>query len=327
MNRRDTLLGLLALGAGPLAARAQPAAKPARIIIPILGPPPASPPAVSPYLDAFKRGLGALGHIEGKTFVVERHWTLAKGEDLAKELAALKPTVILATGELSARAAQQAAPTVPIVLGYSGDPVAGGFAKSLARPGGNVTGIATLNEDTSPKLLELALAVVPEPRRVAVLANPTVPSYTSVLKNLQNAARQAKVDLLLIEARDAAEIDGGFARIAREKLRAVVVLGDPLVFQERRPIADLALKHQVASVYPAKEHVEAGGLISYGVNIVDGFRRAAGYVDKILKGAKPGDLPIQQAPTLELVINLKTARSLGLSIPQSVLLRADRVIE
>jgi putative ABC transport system substrate-binding protein len=259
--------------------------------------------------------------------VIERHWTLGKGTVLVKELAALRPAVILASGEPSARAAQQAAPSVPIVLGYSGDPVAGGFARSLARPGGNVTGVATLNEDTSPKLLELALTVVPGPRRVAVLANPTVPSYASVLKNLQNAARQAKVDLLLAEVRDAAQIEGGFARIAQEKLRAVVVLGDPLVFQERRPIADLALKHQVASVYPAKEHVEAGGLISYGVNIADGFRRAAGFVDKILKGAKPGDLPIQQATTLELVINLKTAKALGITIPQSLLLRADRVIE
>jgi putative ABC transport system substrate-binding protein len=330
MKRRDTLLGLLALGAAPLAARAQPAAKPARIVILVWGPTPASPPAVSPYLDAFKRGLQALGHIEGKTFVIERRWTLAKAEnlpDLANELAALKPDVVLASGEPSARAAQQAAPAVPVVLGYSGDPVAGGFAKSLARPGGKVTGVATLNEDTSPKLLELALTVVPLPRRMAVLANPTVPSYASVRKNLEDAARQARVDLLSIEVRNAAEIDSGFARIAREKLRAVVVLGDPLVFQQRQQIGDLALKYGVASVYPAKEHVLAGGLISYGVNIVDGFRRAAAHVDKILKGAKPGDLPIEQATTLELVINLKTAKALGLTIPQSLLLRADRVIE
>lgn len=331
MNRRNTLLGLLALWAGPLTARAQPAAKPARIIFLIWGPTPASPPPTrGPYLDAFREGLRDLTYIEGKTFVVELHWTLGQAGNLpglAKELAALRPDVILATGEPSARAAQQAAPTVPIVLGYSGDPVAAGFAKTLARPGGNVTGIATLNEDTSPKLLELALAVVPEPRRVAVLANPTVPSYASVLKNLQNAARQVKVDLLLVVARDAAEIDHGFARIAQEKLRAVVVLGDPLVFQQRKQIADLALRHGVASVYPAKEHAEAGGLISYGVNIVDGFRRAAGFVDKILKGAKPGELPIQRATTLELVINLKAAKALGIAVSPSLRLRADRVIE
>ena len=326
MNRRDTLLGLLALGAGPLAARAQPAAKPARIIWLLLGPRPASTPLLNSYLDPFKQGMRELGYIEGETFVFEPRWTLGKVEELAKELAAFKPDVIL-TAEGIVRAAQQAAPTVPIVLIYSGDPVASGFAKSLARPGGNVTGLATLNQDTSPKLLELLLAVVPKPRGVAVLANPSVPSYAAVLKNLQNAARQAKVELLPIEVRNATEIDSGFARLAREKVRAVVVLGDSLIYAQRRQIADLALKYEVASVYPAKEHVLAGGLMSYGVNLLDNFRRAAAFVDKILKGAKPGDLPIEQATTLELVINLKTAKSLGLTIPPSVLLRADQVIE
>lgn len=162
---------------------------------------------------------------------------------------------------------------------------------------------------------------------MAVLANPVVPSYATTLKNLQSAARQLKLDLVLIEVRNAGEIDGAFAQMAREKVRAVVVLGDSLIFGQRQRIADLALKHGTASVYPAREHVIAGGLISYGANIADNFRRAAAYVDKILKGAKPGDLPIQQATTLELVINLKTAKSLGITVPQSILLRADQVIE
>jgi len=329
MKRRGALGMLAALAAAPL-ARAQSPARPPRIVILTWGPRPAVLPAASPFFHAFQQGMREAGHVEGKAFVVERHWTLGKAEnlpDLERELAALRPAVILATGELSARAARQAAPGIPIVLAYSGDPVAGGFAKSLARPGGDVTGMATLNEDTSPKLLELALAVVPGLARVAVLANPGVPSYASVLKNLQDAARQAKADLALVQARDAAQIDEGFARLGREKLRAVVVLGDPLIFQQRQQIADLALKHGVASVYPAKEHVLAGGLMSYGVSIVAMFRQAASHVDKILKGAKPGDLPIQQATTLELVISLKTARSLGLAIPQSVLLRASEVIE
>ena len=326
MNRRATLLGLLSLGASPLAARTQPAAKPTRIDFLLLGRAPASLPALTTrFLDAFKQGMRELGHIEGKTFVVEPRWSLGNVEDVARELAVFKPDLIL-TNEIIARAARQAAPTVPIVLVW-GDPVAGGLAKSLARPGGNVTGMATLNQDTSPKLLELLLAVVPGPSRVAVLANPTFPSYAAGLKNLQNAARQLKVDLLPIEARNAGEIDSGFARIAREKVRAVVVLGDPLIFAQRIQIADLALKYGVASVYPVKEHVDAGGLMSYGVNLADNFRRAAAYVDKIFKGEKPGDLPIQQATTLELVINLKVAKALGLTIPQSVLLRADRVIE
>jgi putative ABC transport system substrate-binding protein len=328
MNRRDTLLGLLALGTSPLAARAQPAAKPARVIYLIFGPGPSSP-ALNPYLEAFKQGLRDLGHREGKTFVAEIHWTLGRAEnlpDLAKELAALKPDIILAS-ETAARAAQQAAPTVPIVLPWSGDPVATGFARSLARPGGNVTGMASLYQDTSAKLLELLLTAVPRIQRVAVVANPAAPYSASAVKSLGEAARQVNVNLLLIEPRSAADIDGGFARIAQEKVKAAVVVGEPLVFRQRKQISDLALKYGVASVYPAKEHVEAGGLLSYGMDLADSFRRAAGHADKILKGAKPGDLPIQQATKFELVINLKTAKALGLTIPQSLLLRADRVVE
>ncbi len=332
MNRREAMLTALAVGAMPLALRAQPAARPSRIVWLLEGRPPGRPDGVlttKPLVDALKQGLQEFGHVEGKTFVFERRLSLGKAEDLpglAKELAAFKPDVILAN-EQFARVARQAAPNVPIVLNYSGDPVASGLAKSLAHPGGNVTGIATLNQDTSPKLLELLLAVMPESRRVAVLANPTVPSYAAVMKNLQNAARQLKVDLVSTEVRAAAEIDGAFARIAREKVRAVVVLGDTLVFVQRRQIADQALKHGMASIYPVKQHVDAGGLMSYGVNLADMFRRAAGFVDKILKGARPGDLPIQQATTLELVINLRTAKALGLTIPQPVLVRADQVIE
>lgn len=327
MNRRDAMALALAVGAIPLIVRAQPAGRPARIVFLRLGRPPNPPPAfLLAFFDAFKLGMRELGHVEGKTYQFEPRWTLAKGEDLAREIATFKPDVILAS-EVTARVAQRAAPNVPIVLIYSGDPVAGGFAQSLAHPGGSVTGLATLNQDTSPKLLELLLTVVPGLMRVAVLANPNVPSYTSVLKNLQGAARQARVDILSIEVRNPEEIDSGFARIAREKLRAVVVPGDSLIFDRRQQIADLALKNAVASVYPVKEHADAGGLMSYGVNLTDMFRRSAAFVDKILKGAKPGDLPIQQATTLELVINLKTAKALGLTIPQSILLRADRVIE
>jgi len=326
VNRRDTLLGLLALGAPPLAARAQAAGTPARILFLFVGRATSPPPFLVPYLDAFKKGMRELGHIEGKTFVVETRWTLGKAEEIAREIADVKPEVIVAS-ELSARVARQVAPTVPIVLNYSGDPVAGGLAKSLSRPGGSITGLATLDQDKSPKLLELLLAVVPEPRRVAVLANPATASYSSVLKNLRNAARQAKVGLLSIEARTPEEIDGGLARVAREKLRAVVVLGDSFIYMQRQQIADLALKHGLASVYPVKDHVLVGGLMSYGVSLIDCFRRAASFVDKILKGAKPGDLPIQQATTLELVINLKTAKALGITIPQSLLLQANEVIE
>jgi putative ABC transport system substrate-binding protein len=327
MRRREFVLALPALAAA-LAARAQPAAKPARIVFLVFGPAPASPSA-NPQLDAFKQGLRDLGHVEGKTFVVASHWTLGQVEnlpDLAKELAALKPDVILAS-ETTARAAQQAAPFIPVVLPWSGDPVATGFAKSLARPGGNVTGMAALYQDTSAKLLELLLTAMPKLQRVAALANPSAPYAAGALRNLEDAARQANVNLLSIEVRSPADIDSGFARIAREKVMAVVVVGEPLVFRQRRQIADLALHYRVASVYPAKEHVEAGGLVSYGMDLADSFRRAADHADKILKGAKPGDLPIQQAKKFDLVINLKTARALGITLPQSLLLRADQVIE
>jgi putative ABC transport system substrate-binding protein len=328
MRRRELVLALLALGTAPLAARAQLAAKPARIIFLVFGTTPASP-SPNPYVEAFKQGLRQLGHVEGRTFVVESHWTFGRAEnlpDLAKELAALRPDVILAS-ETTARAAQKAAPTVPIVLPWSGDPVATGFARSLARPGGNVTGMASLYQDTSAKLLELLLTVMPRVARVAVVANPAAPYYGSAHKNLGEAARRSNVSLLPIDVRSADDIDSGFARIGREKVSAAVVVGEPLVFRQRKQVAELALKYRVASVYPAKEHVEAGGLVSYGMDLADSFRRAADYADKILKGAKPGELPIQQAAKFELVINLKTAKALGLTVPQSVLLRADRVIE
>ncbi|HTQ77425.1 MAG TPA: ABC transporter substrate binding protein, partial [Burkholderiales bacterium] len=203
---------LLALAAAPLAARAQPAARPARIVFLLFGrrPPGPVPAITNRFLDAFKQGMRELGHVEGKTFVIEPRWSSNKVEDVAKEVAAFQPDVIL-TNEIVARVARQAAPAVPIVLDW-GDPVAGGLAKSLAWPGGNVTGLATLNQDTSPKLLELLLAVVPKLSRVAVLANPNFPSYATGLKNLQNAGRQAGVELLPIEVRSVEEIDSGFAR-------------------------------------------------------------------------------------------------------------------
>ena len=327
MNRRDTLLVLVALGTTPLASRAQPAAKSARIVVFGFGGP--VTPATSVFFDAFKQGLRELGYIEGKNVVFERRSTSdpERLPDLAKEIVALKPDVILATGETSGRAAQQATTTIPIVLAYSTDPVGGGFARSLARPGGNVTGLASLAGDLGPKLLELLLTVVPKLPRVAVLANPSVSSYAVVLKNLQDAAQSVSVNLLSLEAQSAVEIDNAFARMAREGVSAVVVPGDPLVFAQRHQIAELALKNKTASVFPARQHVDAGGLMSYGVNIKDGFRRAATFVDKILKGAKPGDLPFEQAMTLELAINLKTAKVLGIKFPQSVLVRADQVIE
>lgn len=330
MNRRASFLALAVLAAAPSFVLSQVAAKLPVIATIVVSPGPPLGWPKSAYYQAFMQGLRDLGYVEGKQFVVQQLWSTGKAEDVpdfAKRLAAAGPDVILASGETSTRSAQRATTSTPIVIAYGGDPVRGGFAKSLAKPGGNITGVSTLNEDTSAKLLELLLEVLPKRPRLAVLGNPAVPSYASVHKNLEEAARRIGVAILTVEARSAAEIEGGFARMAAEKVGAVVVLGDPLIFSQRQQIADLALKYRMASVYPAREHVEAGGLISYGVNIVDGFRRAASFVDRILKGAKPGDLPIEQATALELAINLKTAKAIGVVIPQSLMLRADRVIE
>lgn len=323
MNRRDAVLVLLALGAVPLAAKAQPA-KPA--LIAYLGF--ATLEFGKPLLDAFKKRLGELGYIEGKNVVYEYRWAEGKAErlpDLAKELVALKPDVIAAFGGPQARAMQQATTTIPIVIATISDPVGMGLIKSLARPGGNITGLSSLAGDLSPKLLELLLTVVPKLSRVAILVG--FDSGRAQLKNLQAAAYKVNVNALAIEVQTRAEIENAFAGMTHESIRAVIVLPSVLFTIQRRQIAELATRNRIPSVFTAVEFADAGGLMSYGSNYVDQCRRAAMYADKIIKGAKPADLPVEQATQLELVINLKTAKALGLTIPQSLLLRADRVIE
>lgn len=258
----------------------------------------------------------------------EFRWAMGKAErlpDLANELVALKPDVIVVPTTATARAVQQATATIPIVFVSVPDPVGSGFVKSLARPGGNITGLSNLTADTSPKQLELLLAIMPKLPRVAVLWNPT--NMSASLKNFQTAAQSVSVNVLSVEARTPAEIENAFGRMIRENVRALVVLSDALFFLQRRQIAELASKNEMPSVFATRENVEAGGLMSYGANLAENYRRAATYVDKILKSAKPGDLPVEQPRTFELVINMKTAKALGLKIPQSILLRADRVIE
>jgi putative ABC transport system substrate-binding protein len=202
-----------------------------------------------------------------------------------------------------------------------------GLVNSLARPGGNVTGLSSLAGDTSPKLLEFLLAAVPKLSRLAVLSQSSDPTTAPALKNLQTAAQSVNVNVIAIEASAPAEIDTAFARMTREHADAVSVSASHLFFVQRSQIADLALKHRMPSIFALREHSESGGLMSYGQNLADSYQRAATYVDKILKGAKPGDLPIEQATRLELVINLKTAKALGLTIPSSLRARADEVIE
>jgi putative tryptophan/tyrosine transport system substrate-binding protein len=327
IERRKLMIALggLAIGA-PLAAHAQQPVKPTRIAVLASG----NPETTGYLFDAFIRRLRELGYVEGKDVVYETRWALGKLErlpELARELVALQPDLIFTGTGTVALVARQATTQIPIVFAFADDPVASGLAKSLARPGGNVTGLSSLASDTSPKLLELLLAVVPKLSRLAVLSQSTDPTTTAALKNLRIAAQSVNVNVITFEASTPAEIESAFARLAREHADAVFVSNSILFLIQRRQIADLALSHRIASIAGIREFPESGCLMNYGQNIADNFRGAATYVDKILKGAKPGDLPVEQATRFELVINLKTAKALGLTIPASLRLRADEVIE
>jgi putative ABC transport system substrate-binding protein len=325
MNRRDAVFSLIALGATPLLAQAQPA-KPFRIAYMSF----TSPETVGYMVDAFKQGLRDLGYVEGKNVVFDVRWAMGKSENLpglAQELVALKPDVILAGSSVTARPFLRATTTIPIVGTTIMDPVGNGLIKSLARSGDNFTGRASLGEEMSGQQLELLLAVTPKSSKIAILWNPLNPSATVTANNLLAAAKSRGVRAILIGVKTPAEIDDGFARMAQEAVRGFIGLQDALLLLQRHQIAELALRYRMASILGAKDVVKAGGLISYGVNYAEEYKRAAVYVDKILKGAKPSDLPIEQAMIFELVVNLKTAKALGIKIPQSVLLRADEVIE
>jgi putative ABC transport system substrate-binding protein len=284
----------------------------------------------SQYTAAFLKGMRELGYVEGKNLVIE--WRSADGKlerlpDLATELVQLKVDVIIAVASPAIGAAQKATGTIPIVMAITGDPVGSGFVKSLARPGGNITGLSNMGGDTGPKLFDVLLSVVPKLSRLGVLVSPTSTTYRAISESVQAAAQKAGVKTLVAEASSAQEIDTAFSMMVREKADAVIVGNSSFFGQQQQQIAELALKYRIPSMFAIRSSVEAGGLISYGQNIADDFRRSATYVDKILKGAKPGDLPVEQPVTLELVVNLKTAKALGLTIPQSLLLRADEVIQ
>ena len=282
------------------------------------------------YYRAFPQGMRELGYVEGKNLVIE--WRYADGKferlpELAAELVQLRVDVIVTAGTAATSAAQKATTAVPIVMGTANDAVLGGFVKSLAQPGGNITGISNLTVDLSAKDLEILLSVVPKLSRVAVLVNPGNSAHAPILKTIQTAALKTHVKILPLEARTAQEIENGFSIVTQQDAEAVLVALDAFLIQQGRQIAELATKYRLPSVYAVREHVEVGGLMSYGPNLSDNYRRAATYVDKILKGAKPGDLPIEQPTKFDLVINLKTAKALGLTLPQSLLLRADEVIK
>jgi len=330
MITRRVFIGGLAGGllAAPLAAEAQEAAKVARIgwLAVNLAP--------NPHLrEAFRQGLRNLGYVEGRNLVIEYRNAEGKFErlpTLAAELVALKVDVILTPGTLVALAAKQATRTLPIVFANVGDAVGSGLVTSLARPGGNVTGLSILAPELVGKCLEQLTQAVPGVSRVAVLWHPgggVERTEKDMLKEADVAGRALGVRLQVVEARGPADFDRAFSEMTRTRAGALTVLGSPMFFNERRRLVDLAAKNRLPTVYPWREFVDAGGLMSYGPNFADMYRRAAVYVDKILRGAQPADLPVEQPTKFELVINLKTAKGLGLTIPPSLLLRADEVIE
>jgi len=282
-------------------------------------------------IDAFRRGLRELGYVEGQNIAVELRSSEGENSRLAAraaELAALKPDVIVTNGEPAIRAVKEAAGAIPIVMGVVGDPVAAGFAQSLAHPGGNVTGLTNLGEGLVGKRLELLLQMVPNPGCVAVLRNPENRMLDPINgQELTTAARTLRTELKPVAVGRAGELETGFTEIARHDCKALLVTSDPIFVGLRVRLAELAAQHRVAAIYDNRVIVDAGGMMSYGPDVHDMYRRAALYVDKILKGAKPADLPIERPTKFELVINLKTAKALGLTVPQSLFARADEVIE
>jgi len=282
-----------------------------------------------PYVEALRQGLRDLGYIEGKNIVIEYRGAEGKEEpvpSLVNELVQLKVDVLVVPISSAIRAAKQATKAIPIVMVTSEDPVTTGIVDSLARPGGNITGLSTLSRDLGGKRFELLTEVVPRLSRVGVLRNPDV--QNAVFKEYESAARAFKIQLQSLEVRGLnPDVEGAFRAAAKGRVSALITITSGPLFLQRKRISGLAIKNRLPSMYQGSAWVDAGGLMSYSANDLEPFRRAATYVDKILKGAKPADLPVEQATKFEFVINLKTARQIGLTIPQTVLYRADKVIK
>ena len=289
-----------------------------------------SPSAMAARTDAFRDGLRDLGYVEGKNILIERRSAEGKFDRLpalAAELVRLKVDVIVTAGPTVTRPVKEATSTVPIVMAQDTDPVGNGFVASLARPGGNVTGLATLSPEMSGKLLELLKEIIPRLSRLAVVGNSANPGDAQAKKETELAAEAFKVQLQYLDVRDPKDIETAFRAANKARADALLVLGNPILNAHRKQVVDLAVKNRLPVTYSRPEFIAAGGLMYYGTNYNDLHRRAAIYVDKILKGAKPADLPVEQPTKFELVINLKAAKQIGLTIPPNVLARADRVIK
>jgi ABC-type uncharacterized transport system substrate-binding protein len=289
-----------------------------------------SPSAIAPRMDAFRQGLGELGYVEGKNIVIEQRLAEGKLERLpalAGELVSLKVDIIVTSGPTATRPAKAATSTIPIVMTFDDDPVGSGFVASLARPGGNVTGLSTLAPEISGKQLELLKEIVPRLGRATVIGTSTREGTAQSVKELELAAEALAVKLQYQDIKDPNDIATAFQAASKGRADALVVLQSPIFNSHRIQMAELAGRNRLPVTYPRREFIEDGGLMSYGVSIFDLDRRAATYVDKILKGAKPADIPVEQPTKFEFVINLKAAKQIGLTIPPNVLARADKVIK
>jgi putative ABC transport system substrate-binding protein len=284
----------------------------------------------NPPWEGFRRGLRELGYVDGQNVTIEWRWSEGKPDrlpGLATEVVSLRPDVIVASGTQAIRAAKRATSAIPIVMTTSSYPDKIGLVDSLSRPGGNVTGLSNVGPELSGKKLELLKEIAPKASRVAVVFNPASEVEPLVVQELSAMAPALSLEIESVEVRSPDDFSAAFAALSPSRLHALLALGNPINFRGRRLIADFAVKNRLPSIYDERLFVEAGGLLSYAPSFIDAFHRAATYVDKVLKGQKPADLPIEQPTKFELVINLKTAKALGLSIPPSLLLRADQVIE
>jgi len=326
----QTLAGLvllLAIAAVGPPMDAQPAARIPKVAYLTAG----SQVRVAHLVTAFRQGLRELGYVEGKTVLLEVRHSEALAERLpllARELVGLKPDVIVATNDLAIAAVRRETQTIPIVMAFSSDPAGAGFVASLARPGGNVTGLSNLSPEISGKRLELLREVVPGLSRVALLWNPDSRGNLLDYKETAAAARSLHVELQSVELSRVEDLDRAFSAVTKGRAEALIVsLGNPITVSRQDQVASFAQRSRLPSIYGAREYVDSGGLMSYGPSVADLFRRAAIYVDRILKGAKPADLPVEQPTKFELVINFKTAKAIGLTMPPSLLRRADHVIQ
>jgi putative tryptophan/tyrosine transport system substrate-binding protein len=323
VRRRDFIRLLSGAAAWPLAAHAQQPAK----VVGVLNLGPAS--AWSSRVAALRAGLRDLGWVEGKNIVLEFRWAdnVDQLPRFAAELVRMNVDVIFAPSSTMVEPAHQATKTIPIVFSNHADPIGTGHVASLPRPGGNITGLSELATELNAKALEMLKDAVPQATRIGVLWNPTTPSQVPGLQSVKAAGERLGLTLHMVPAATVGDFDGAFVSMARENVAAVFVVPAPIQVMHRARLAELALKHRLPTMFESKENVEAGGLMSYGADRNDLSRRAALYIDKILKGAKPADLPVEQASKYQLVINLKTAKALGLDLPPSLLARADEVIK